>query len=145
MGFIFCDGHTHLNSFVLFFNLSLKLKIILKQRHPVYTSTAIKTISPHLRQQLRRFISPDEAFSSPIHSQLANVIVIGLRGGVQRYYIVMMVHSYQLAHCSPATSDKTSSFSQHFPKAQSQDRKIALPFPNSRCKDKNIWSQTENK
>lgn len=95
--------------------LSLELKIILKQRHEGFTSAAIKAISPPFRRQLRSVISPDETFSSPIHSQLANVIVIGLRGGVQGYYFVMMAHSYQLAHCSPATSDKTSSFSQHFP------------------------------
>lgn len=31
VGFIFCDRHTHLDSFVLFFNLSLKLKIILNK------------------------------------------------------------------------------------------------------------------
>lgn len=125
--------------------LSLKLKMILKQRRRGFTSPAINTISPPFRRQLRSFKSPGEAFSSLIHSQLANVIVIGLRGGVQGYYFVMMVHSYQVAHCSTATSDKTSSFSQHIPKTQSHERKIATPRPNSRCKDKNIWNRTENK
>lgn len=146
-------AHLHLHSFVSAFSirisvavpLSLKLKMILKQRHQGFNSPAINTISPPFRRQLRSFTFPDEGFSFLIHSQLANVIVIGLRGGLQGYYFVMMVHSYQVAHCLPATSDKTSSFSQHIPKTQSHERKLAAPLPNSRCKDKCIWSRTENK
>ena len=153
MTFVCCENCVLTPSLICFsffikdqqFIPSLKLRIISTQRHLGFSSIALNTISPPFNHQLKSLIFPDETFSSPIHSQLANVIVIGLRGGVQGYYFVVMVHSHQLAHCSPATSDKTSSFSQHFPKAQSHKRKIAAPLPNSRCKDKKIWSRTVNK